>query len=125
MYDAFMKMYIKPGMKGVLLGLPADLDAGDLQENSIVIVASGSNLDFGLLFARSMDDLIRLFPGFVQQIKPGGLVWVAYPKGTSGVKTDINRDRAAAEMLKTGWQGVTMIAIDPVWSAMRFRPAVK
>jgi hypothetical protein len=48
---------------------------------------------------------------------------IAYPKGTSGVKTDLNRDRLAKAVAPTGWRAVRLVALDEIWSAMRFRPA--
>ena len=55
--------------------------------------------------------------------RPDGLLWLCYPKGTSKVKTDVNRDilnRRLAE--EYGLEGVAMVSIDDTWSAMRFKP---
>jgi hypothetical protein len=52
------------------------------------------------------------------------LLWVAYPKGSSGVKTDVNRDRLWQALEPTGWRPVRQVALDETWSAMRFRPGV-
>lgn len=50
------------------------------------------------------------------------MIWVAYPNGSSRVKTDINRD-ILWEMLKIqNIRPVSQIALDDTWSALRFRP---
>jgi len=51
------------------------------------------------------------------------LLWIAYPKQSSGIKTDVNRDILWQLSLQTGLRPVTQIAIDETWSALRFRPA--
>ena len=53
------------------------------------------------------------------------MLWIAYAKGTSKVKTDVNRDRLWAAVQPIGWQPVRQIALDEVWSAMRFKPVEK
>jgi len=37
-------------------------------------------------------------------------------------KTDVNRDKLWPVLDPLGWRPVRMVAIDEVWSAMRFRP---
>lgn len=54
--------------------------------------------------------------------QPEGILWLAYPKGSSKVKTDINRDTLWPVVQQYGWRPVRQVALDAVWSAMRFRP---
>jgi hypothetical protein len=49
------------------------------------------------------------------------LTWVAYPK-SGQLGTDLNRDSLAALLIASGVQPVRQIAVDEVWSALRFRP---
>ncbi|GFJ88613.1 hypothetical protein [Phytohabitans rumicis] len=50
------------------------------------------------------------------------LAWIAYPKAGQ-LGTDLNRDRLAATLAGRGVRPVRQVSIDPVWSALRFRPA--
>jgi hypothetical protein len=50
------------------------------------------------------------------------LAWVAYPKAGQ-LGTDLNRDRLAAALEGQGIRPVRQVALDDVWSALRFRPA--
>jgi hypothetical protein len=50
-------------------------------------------------------------------------LWIAYPKGGKKAGTDLNRDILHATMGARGLNGVSLVAVDDVWSAMRFRPA--
>ena len=52
----------------------------------------------------------------------GSLLWVAYPKGSSKkYQADLNRDSLHALMQKHGFDGVSLVALDEDWSAMRFK----
>lgn len=50
------------------------------------------------------------------------LAWVAYPKG-GRLGTDLDRDRLATAAGERGARPVRQVALDDVWSALRFRPA--
>ena len=52
--------------------------------------------------------------------QPAGGVWVAWPKKTSGVATDITEDVLRATLLETGWVDNKVCAIDDIWSGLRF-----
>lgn len=53
-----------------------------------------------------------------------GVLWFAYPKGTSKrYKCDFNRDNGWEILGQYGFEPVRMIAIDEYWSALRFRRA--
>lgn len=49
------------------------------------------------------------------------VAWVAYPKAGQ-LDTDLNRDILARRLEQEGIQAVRQVAIDTVWSALRFRP---
>jgi hypothetical protein len=48
------------------------------------------------------------------------LTWVSYPK-SGQLGTDLNRDSLTALLRTSGIQPVRQVAIDDVWSALRFR----
>jgi hypothetical protein len=55
-------------------------------------------------------------------LEDGALFWVAYPKGTSKkYKADIHRDTLHALMAEHGFDGVSLVALDQDWSALRFK----
>ena len=62
----------------------------------------------------------------IKAMKPDGLLWVCYPKGGRKAGTDLHRDILWDLMGKqTGLVGVSLVAVDEKWSAMRFRAADK
>ena len=78
-----------------------------------------------LLFVNSLAETEKLTLKAGSLVEPGGMLWIAYAKGTSKVKTDVNRDKLWAAVQPIGWQPIRQIALDEVWSALRFKPVEK
>ena len=98
--------------------------AGQL-EGVEVVTGPDVRADALLLFVNNMAEAQALAAGAVEAVadaKPEGVLWLAYPKGSSKIKTDINRDTLWPVVQAHGWRPVRQIAIDEVWSALRFRP---
>ena len=74
------KLQLKPGQQILVQNPQAGLDV------------EGANAL--LLFVTSLAEVTELMPGAIQKVGRNGLLWIAYPKGGSGVKTDFNRDRS-------------------------------
>ena len=87
------------------------------------LVDPGEDLDFVQVFVRDSAELARLGPAALGAVKPDGLLWICYPKGGRKAGTDLNRDILWKLMEERGLAGVTLVAVDESWSAMRFRPS--
>ena len=75
-----------------------------------------------LVFAADRSTLEEHRTQIVEAAKRDRLTWVSYPK-SGQLGTDLNGDSLAALLSESGIQPVRQIAIDGVWSALRFRPA--
>jgi hypothetical protein len=60
------------------------------------------------------------WPELADAAAPLGGVWIAWPKATSGVPTDLNDNAVRADLLKTGWVDNKVCSIDDTWTALRF-----
>lgn len=78
--------------------------------------------DFAHLFVKDRSELERFIDRVLQAIEYDAILWISYPKGGSGVDTDLNRDKLWEALSDKGIRPVTQVSIDKVWSAMRFRP---
>ena len=77
---------------------------------------------FVLAFVKSLAEGEKLARTIGKALEGGAVLWVAYPKGTSKkYKSDYNRDTGNALMEKHGFTGVSLVALDDDWSAMRFK----
>jgi hypothetical protein len=118
------RLLIKPGARVCVLGDEPGTAGrlGPLPTGSTL--AETGRADAVVLFARSADAVTRHLPEAARAAGPDGLLWLAYPKGTSGLKTDLGRDTMTALTdAIAGLTGVTLVSIDDVWSAMRLRPS--
>ena len=77
--------------------------------------------DWILLFAYQQADLEKWAAAAVKDLNKDGILWIAYPKKTSKIKTDLSRDHGWSVLEKLQFQAVSLIAIDETWSAARFR----
>ncbi|RJE91010.1 hypothetical protein D3P07_02750 [Paenibacillus sp. 1011MAR3C5] len=122
------KLRLEPDMRAVILHPPADYDVAS--ELGLPAQAEKSTEDelgegiyaFVLLFVTSLAELEKRAPIAIRTAEADALLWICYPKGTSRIKTDINRDTGWALMKTFGTEGVAMISMNETWSAMRYRP---
>lgn len=120
------KLQIKSG-KLIVINAPqgyAEQLAQALKDLTVSTRAVGQ-AEAVLLFVNSLAEVDKFTPKAGKLVKPEGMLWIAYAKGTSKVKTDVNRDRLWAAVQPIGWRPIRQIALDEVWSAMRFKPAGK
>ena len=118
------KLGLKPGMRALVLGAPSGyMDSlAPLPDGVGVSESLGSAHEFVQFFARKKSEITKSAKKLLQSAAPGALVWITYPKKISGVESDLGREEVWAAMEGTGWRPVSQIAIDDVWSALRFRP---
>lgn len=127
------KLKLKPGYRAAILFAPPELevDAGLLPEGVDLVSeqALGDEpdgaADFVHLFAGSVAELNQRAPEALRTLKYDGVLWIAYPKQSSKVKTDLNRDHGWAVIAEAGLRPVTQVSVNETWSALRFRPVEK
>ena len=78
-----------------------------------------------LVFIHDNKEYLNFLKSNLKNIEPDSVLWFAYPKGTSKIKTDIHRDTIRVTGEEFGITTVTAISIDDTWSALRFRPLEK
>ncbi len=88
-------------------------------------VKGDGETDFTLLFIRDKDELDKMFKKTMEKSKYDGLFWLAYPKQSSKIKTDVNRDTIWEDLKPLGFRPVSMVSLDKTWSAMRVRPSAE
>ena len=108
------KLNLKKGMKGGVVGKPAGVDLDD------VTTTNSNQADAMLVFVTSLAEVDALCDSVVEAPMEDRLVWIAYPKAGQ-LGTNLNRDILWRHLLKRRIRGVRQIAIDDVWSALRFR----
>jgi hypothetical protein len=80
---------------------------------------------FTILFVKNKTEFKKHIRSTIKKLEYDSLFWICYPKGTSKIETDVNRDILWEEAKPYGYRPVSQVAIDSDWSAMRFRPIEK
>jgi hypothetical protein len=117
------KLFIKPDNKFLLVNPPDGYLAklGEMPKATIILSDSSCLVEAIQVFVVNRTEMESQLPRLKQLLAPKGMLWVTYHKGTSKVKTDINRDTINAYASSLGLQGVAMISIDDDWSALRLK----
>ncbi len=117
------KLRIKEGMRLLTLHAPANfsstlapLPAG------VKISANTKEYDQVHWFVQRKAELEQELKKVMALLKPDTLCWIYYPKGSSGIQTDLTRDKGWESLLKQkGLQWLTLISFDETWSASSMR----
>jgi hypothetical protein len=126
------KLGIKPGFRAHLANAPAEVRA-ELREAlaACELVTQGglekkkAALDFAMVFTKSRAELTALFPAMTKLLAPAGMLWVSWPKKSSGVATDLDENAIRAIGLAAGLVDVKVCAVTEVWSGLKFVRRVK
>ena len=122
----YEKLRLKAGQTVVVLNPPHNyIDIlGSIPEAVVFVdTPNDGKVDFVHLFIKNRAELDEFIDKALQVIKYDGMFWISYPKGSSKVKTDVNRDSLWELLLQKGIRPVMQVSIDSTWSAIRFRPS--
>jgi hypothetical protein len=89
------------------------------------VLRQGERLDFVMLFSKSRAELEKEFSQLAKALAPAGMLWVSWPKRTSGVATDVDENVVRGIGLKAGLVDVKVCAVTEVWSGLKFVRRVK
>lgn len=118
--DLTNKLQLRPGQNVTVVGLPEGIQL-DLPAGPGFVGKEAAVPDAVLVFVRSLADLDERAKPAIEAARADHLAWVAYPKGRQ-LGTDLDRDVLARHLAGAGFRPVRQVAIDEVWSALRFRP---
>lgn len=115
------KLGIKPGSRVLLAGAPAGFELGELPGGVLLHRRAGIGpYDVILGFCPDRAALTRRFSGWRERLAIDGGLWLAWPKKSSGVPTDLGENAARAYGLAQGLVDNKVAAIDGTWSGLRF-----
>lgn len=117
-----VKLGLRPGSRVRLVRVPAEVRASlrAAVRGCVVVRDPAEPLDFILGAARSRLTAIEELDRAVLRLAPLGMVWIAWPKKSSGPRTDLNDDVVRRLGLATGLVDVKVCALDATWSALKF-----
>jgi hypothetical protein len=108
----------------LIQGLPSSIEKQFIKlsfSKNLTPLLKSRKIDFALLFAISQQQLKSILSDVIPFFQPEVKLWVAYPKLTSKIASDLSRDANWYFISDHGFESVRMIALDNVWSAVRFK----
>ena len=126
------KLGIKTGFRALLVNAPEQVRV-ELREalsgcevvSERPVSAPGRMLDFAMVFTQSRAELSKKFGQVASKLTPAGMLWVSWPKKSSGVQTDLDENVVRAVGLSEGLVDVKVCAVTEVWSGLKLVIPVK
>ena len=116
------KLGIKEGSRIALVNAPADFESelGELPADVKFLKPATKSLDIIVFFVLSERVLARDFAKLAERLVANGMIWIAWPKKSSGVTTDLSEGRVRQIGLDAGLVDVKICAVDDTWSGLKF-----
>jgi hypothetical protein len=116
------KLGIKPGFCIFIDGVPSNYAGliGALPDDVKLAARPKPPLHMVHVFATQAAGLAGRLRIFRAAIAPDGMIWVSWPKKSSGLATDLTDVAVRNAALPLGLVDVKVCAIDEVWSGLKF-----
>jgi len=118
----WQKLGLKPGQRVWLGNAPAQywhwcgFDRADVT----IAGATARNFDFGHVFVTTRAQLAADIARAARKLEPGGMLWISWPKKSSGVTSDLDEDTLRELVLPLGLVDVKVCAVTEIWSGLKF-----
>lgn len=119
----FEKLQLADEKNLLIQGLPSSIEKQfsklSFAKNMTPLLKS-RKIDFALVFAVNENQLNGILRDVMPSLKTDSKFWVAYPKSTSKIVTDLNRECSWNRLTCEGYESIERVELDHVWSALRF-----
>jgi hypothetical protein len=119
------KLGLKDQYRVAFLDLPSEVRTELNEALATCRMAKHGPYDFVQIFVKRRADLRRHFAEFSLQLEPSGMLWVSWPKKSSGVLTDLTENAVRDIGLQLGLVDVKVCAVTEIWSGLKFVIRVK
>lgn len=118
------KLQLKDERSLLIQGLPSSIEKQFAKlafAKNVTPLLKIKKIDFALVFAVNEGQLRSIINEVLPALHRDGKLWVAHPKITSKIATTLNRDCSWSCITQAGFESVRQVALDHVWTAMRFK----
>ncbi len=122
----FEKLQLKDEKNLLIQGLPSNVEKLFLKlsfAKNVTPLLKTRKIDFALVFAISHKQLKDILHDVVPALHEDAKLWIAYPKVSSKILSDLSRDCNWNCISQLGFESVRLIGLDNIWCAMRFKRA--
>ena len=118
------KLQLQDEKNLLIQGLPSSIEKQFAKltfSKNVTPLLKSRKIDFALVFAVSQRQLVDILKDVIPVLQEDAKFWIAYPKLTSKIASDLSRDKNWDFVSDHGFEAVRMISLDNVWSAGRFK----
>jgi hypothetical protein len=119
----FEKLQLADEKNLLIQGIPSSIEKHfsklSFAKNMTPLLKS-RKIDFALVFAVNENQLNGILGDVMPSLKEETKFWIAYPKATSKIVTDLNRETSWNKLTDSGYESIDRVELDHVWSALRF-----
>jgi hypothetical protein len=119
----FEKLQLKDEKNLLIQGLPSTIEKQFVKlsfSKNVTPLLKTRKIDFALVFALNSKQLNKILAEVCPALHGDGKLWVAYPKATSKITSDLNRDCSWNLLVEEGFDTGDVVELDYVWSAQLF-----
>lgn len=120
------KLQLKDEKNLLIQGLPSAIEKQFVRlsfAKNVTPLLKARRIDFALVFAINEKQLNNILNDVLPALQQGGKLWIAFPKKTSKIVTDLNKDSSWSTLAKSQFESVREITLDHVWIAVRYKKA--
>ncbi len=118
------KLQLKEEKNILIQGLPSSIEKQFVKLSfvkNVTPLLKSRRIDFALVFALSSNQLKAILKDVLPALHPEGKFWIAYPKASSKIATDLKSDCNWSCIRGEGYESIKEVPLDHVWTAVRFQ----
>ena len=115
------KLHLNEERNLLIQGLPSSIEKQFAKlsfAKNVTPLLKNRKIDWALVFAVNENQLNSILKDVLPALHGESKLWIAYPKTTSKISSDLNRDCSWSALTGCGYEGVAQVALDHVWSAL-------
>lgn len=120
----FEKLQLTNEKNVLIQGLPSSIEKQFAKlsfAKNLTPLLRTRKIDFALVFAVNENQLNGILQDIMPALKEESKLWVAFPKTTSKIVTDLNRESSWNKLSAAGYESTEQVSLDHVWNASQFR----
>ena len=126
------KLGVKDGQSGLLIDVPDEVTElnefshwGRLKSPKTIRGCSGGPFDYIHFFTANEKTVLRAIPLLKNELEQSGMIWISWPKKSSGVLSTVTEDTIRSTALKRGLVDIKVCAVNETWSGLKLVIPVK
>lgn len=119
----FEKLELREERNLLIQGLPSSIEKQFIKlsyAKNVTPLLKTRKIDFALVFAVNQNQMRNILNEVFPAMHIDGKLWIAHPKSTSKITSDLNRENSWQMLTTNDYESVSFIDLDHVWSATLF-----